>query len=177
MKQIPDFPNYSITKDGRVWSKKRHNTKGGQLKPGIDKHGYSRVVLCNNGKTATKKVHRLVLETFVGPCPKGMECRHLDGNPANNNLDNLKWGTKSENIHDSVKHGTHNTANHFGDYHPNSKLSAQQKRLIIYQYLTGLFSQKKLAQLYGVNKKLIYNLIRGKQWPFINAKSIGVLYG
>lgn len=52
-------------------------------------------------------VHRLVLAAFVGPCPEGMEVRHLDGNPANNRLENLKYGTVSENRFDSVRHGTH----------------------------------------------------------------------
>ena len=29
-------------------------------------------------------VHKLVLLAFVGPRPKGMQCRHLDGDPGNN---------------------------------------------------------------------------------------------
>lgn len=51
-------------------------------------------------------VHRLVLITFVGPCPDGMECRHLDGNPSNNRVDNLRWGTKIENSNDRWYHDT-----------------------------------------------------------------------
>lgn len=52
-------------------------------------------------------VHRLVLDAFVEPFPKGKECRHLDGDPTNNRLDNLRWGTQSENNLDRVRHGTH----------------------------------------------------------------------
>lgn len=44
--------------------------------------------------------HRLVLETFVGPCPEGMQCRHLDGVGTNNDVANLRWGTASENRRD-----------------------------------------------------------------------------
>jgi hypothetical protein len=52
------------------------------------------------------RVHCAVLEAFVGPCPPGKECRHLDGNGQNNKLQNLKWGTRLENVQDSIKHGT-----------------------------------------------------------------------
>lgn len=53
------------------------------------------------------KVHTLVLTAFDGPRPDGLECRHLDGNPDNNWLSNLRWGTPSQNTHDAVRHGTH----------------------------------------------------------------------
>lgn len=57
-----------------------------------------------------KYIHRLVLEAFVGPCPDGMEALHSDGNKTNNNVDNLRWGTPSENNRDIVKHGRHRNA-------------------------------------------------------------------
>lgn len=43
-------------------------------------------------------VHKMVLEAFVGPRPKGMVCCHLDNNGCNNKLGNLKWGTMKENM-------------------------------------------------------------------------------
>lgn len=55
-------------------------------------------------------VHHLVLAAFVGPKPEGMEALHRDGNPANNDLSNLRWGTRGENILDAVRHGTHQMA-------------------------------------------------------------------
>jgi hypothetical protein len=57
--------------------------------------GHLAVVL---GRGNTRDVHPLVLRAFVGPPPQGHECLHLDHNPSNNCLDNLKWGTRSENI-------------------------------------------------------------------------------
>ena len=56
------------------------------------------------GANNTKKVHRLVLETFVGPSPVGMECLHIDGNPTNNHIENLRWGTRIENRADIRRH-------------------------------------------------------------------------
>ena len=57
-----------------------------------------------------KLVHRLVLEAFVGPPREGEECRHLDGNPKNNHLTNLRWGSRRENSLDRTRHGTDRNA-------------------------------------------------------------------
>jgi hypothetical protein len=68
---------------------------------------YPMLILTMGGVPAGRYVHRLVLEAFVGPCPDGCECRHLDGNSRNNALSNLAWGTSGENKLDEVRHGTH----------------------------------------------------------------------
>lgn len=98
---ILGYPGYSITQDGRVWSDKTH-----RFLAGAKKCGYRIVLLRKEGKPHFKRVHRLVLETFVGPCPEEMECRHLNGRRADNRLENLVWGTRSENTKDAVRHGT-----------------------------------------------------------------------
>ena len=58
-------------------------------------------------KPKIARVHRLVLEAFVGPCPDGMEGCHNDGVPTRNHLGNLRWDTQSENMYDRVRHGVH----------------------------------------------------------------------
>jgi hypothetical protein len=71
--------------------------------------GYITVNLKPGGaiKLKTMRVHRLVLDAFVGPCPDGMECRHLNGVKADCRLSNLAWGTRKENIEDRVRHANH----------------------------------------------------------------------
>ena len=55
------------------------------------------VTLCKNGKTKRLSVHRLVAETFV-PNPEGKPVvDHIDTNPKNNSVDNLRWVTTQEN--------------------------------------------------------------------------------
>lgn len=49
-----------------------------------------------------RSVGELVLETFVGPKPKGMKCIHLDGDLENNRLDNLVWGPKDDALDISI---------------------------------------------------------------------------
>ena len=111
----PFFIDYSVTTDGKVWSKYRVKLridgsrlpiKGRWLKPAMHKSGHLHVVLRQDGQSYTKKIHHLVLETFIGLRPEGLECRHLNGNPADNRLENLQWGTSHENHQDSIEHGT-----------------------------------------------------------------------
>jgi hypothetical protein len=52
-------------------------------------------------------VHHLVLLAFRGPCPPGYERCHQDGNPSNNALGNLSYGTRRDNVLDAIRHGTH----------------------------------------------------------------------
>ncbi|MFH5231920.1 NUMOD4 motif-containing HNH endonuclease [Antrihabitans spumae] len=110
---------YEVSNHGRVRSVSRvvpHAAKVAvsvrprPLKQTPNARGYMQVGLARNRTHRTSKVHALVLSAFVGPCPVGMEGCHEDGNPANNQLDNLRWGTHSSNVKDQVRHGTHHTA-------------------------------------------------------------------
>lgn len=93
MLKYPTNPNYSVTTDGEVYS---HLTDI-FLKPGIDSKGYPIVVLCNNGKTKTTRIHRMVAETYIPNPENKPQVNHKDGNRANNHLDNLEWVTYKEN--------------------------------------------------------------------------------
>ena len=160
MKTIPGFPNYSISKNGQVWSKPRKNTKGGRLKFSVDFSNHLRVYLYNEGKKVGKFIHRLVLETFVCPCPVGMEARHLNGKPQDNRLKNLAWGTRSENQIDSVQQQTH----------AQLKLTPQNIRMIIYMWRIKQFEQKEIAKIYNVSGSTINDIIHKRTWRHIWTK-------
>jgi len=93
---------YQVSDCGRV---KRMDKYGGAvveriLKPWQASKGYLMVTLYDghNHKT-NKRIHHLVARAFIGPPPDGkVEIRHLDGNPSNNNVKNLAWGTKTSAI-------------------------------------------------------------------------------
>lgn len=81
---------YSDNKPDRV-------LKGHMLSPQVDKYGYVRIRLRLNRKSVTRKVHRLVAQTFIAN-PKGKEqVNHIDGDKENNYISNLEWCTNSEN--------------------------------------------------------------------------------
>lgn len=88
--------------------------RGWVLTPRAHQFGYPQVdIYYRDGDARVRRtclIHHLVLEAFVGPRPQGCECRHLDGNPTNNILTNLVWGTHVENMRDRARHGTHDKA-------------------------------------------------------------------
>lgn len=46
-----------------------------------------------------KKVHQLIAEAFLGPKPfEGAVVMHLDDNPLNNRVENLRWATQQDNL-------------------------------------------------------------------------------
>lgn len=77
----------------------------------INDEGYPTVQVGFGESAFMAKVHILVLETFVGPCPDGMEVLHADANRANPALANLRYGTRSENQRQRVADGNHYLAN------------------------------------------------------------------
>lgn len=105
---IPGWEDrYQVSNFGRVRSRRRRGAPGGLRRLANDAFGYRVLSLSRPGARVTKRVHVLVLTAFVGPRPTGHLVRHLDGDPSNNRLSNLAWGTSSENNHDQVRHGTH----------------------------------------------------------------------
>lgn len=67
--------------------------------------GYPWVTLCRDGAKRRMFVHRLVLETFVGTAPDGMQACHYNDVPDDNRLANLRWDTASANGLDKVRNG------------------------------------------------------------------------
>src|SRR5215468_1964479 len=135
-RHVDGFPGYCVGNIGTVSSCWTHKKKAGfltgwrsflgsewrTLTPAIDRKGYLRVHLrVPSGRSRTVKVHHLILKAFVGPRPAGCECRHLDGNPANNRVSNLCWGTPKENAQDTQRHGRLRPKR--GEQHPLRKLT------------------------------------------------------
>jgi hypothetical protein len=91
----------------RTDSRGRHRT-GRVLTPRASgAYGHVAFDLYVGGVPRRVTAHALVLETFIGPRPAGMEGCHNNGAPTDNRLANLRWDTTSENHRDSVRHGTH----------------------------------------------------------------------
>lgn len=115
-KAIPGHEGrYEVSDLGRVRSLPRLDRRGRRIRGRIlaivvQPSGHHSVKLCLDGDYENAKVHRLALLAFVGQPPAGHEGLHGDGDPSNNALTNLRWGTRSENLRDSVRHGTHHWA-------------------------------------------------------------------
>jgi hypothetical protein len=112
--EAPGCPGYVVGTDGSLWScwtagrwPKRTGTWHRVKATPSNEYGHLRIVMrTEHGYRATEYLHRLVLLTFVGPCPNGMLALHgPDPDPANCELDNLRWGTPQENMDDCERHG------------------------------------------------------------------------
>jgi hypothetical protein len=103
---IPGSPSYFATSDGEIG-----NIRTGRiLKPSANlaRGGYLEL---NLGRAVHRTVHRLVALAFIGPCPEGMEVRHLNGNPMDNRPANLAYSTHQVNMMDTLRHKRHHHAN------------------------------------------------------------------
>lgn len=108
--------SYEASNTGRVRSKTRTIlTSTGvtvrypsrELKPSPDARGRLRVKLSENNKGHTLFLHKVLAETFL-PNPNNLPVvRHLNDINDDNRLENLAWGTQSDNMHDKVRNGLH----------------------------------------------------------------------
>jgi len=168
-KRIRDFPGYEVSNLGQVRSWRSRNGRGMAKTPHLltptpfQGRPYLRVALSHDTKGVSHhRVHRLVLEAFIGTCPEGMEGCHKDGDAANNKLNNLRWGTKQSNIDDQLEHGTRR----FGKRHPKAILTTEEVeavRVALEDVMaTGKRDRtgavKSLAKKYGVTISCIYSI-------------------
>ena len=87
---ITEYPKYAISNLGNV-----KNLESNKIKRIYDNgKGYKTVSLL--GKIFY--IHRLVCKYFLDNFENKLEVNHKDGNPSNNNLNNLEWCTRSENL-------------------------------------------------------------------------------
>ena len=140
-----------------------------------------------------RNVGRVVLETFIGPCPAGMECCHGNGNYHDNRLENLRWGTKQDNSDDRRRHGTlptgdrnglrihpesraygkrnghqtHPERTPRGEGHPMARLTTMQVVEIRRRYAAGGIKQRELGTIYGLSQISVSNIVRRKTWKHV----------
>lgn len=111
IKPIDWAPGYYVCADGFVVSlhlfKREIRVKWRVLKTMRHSGGYPQVNLRVAQKSNIRRVHNLVADAFLGPKPfPKAEVRHLDGNPENNHVQNLAYGSHAENTQDMRIHGT-----------------------------------------------------------------------
>jgi len=96
-KSIENYPNYEISNCGMVLS---HYT-GNILKSRCNRGGYEYIYLCKNRKVKSGSIHRLVALAFIPNPENKREVDHKDRDKTNNHVSNLRWSTRSENMHNT----------------------------------------------------------------------------
>lgn len=153
IKKIPNWFGYYADTNGDIWSKRnRYGLKNELHKLQASKSNYLGVILYKDGKRTRVNVHRLILLTFIGPCPEGMEACHNNGNRFDNKPCNLRWDTRKNNHKDAIRQGTHT-----GLKATYKKLSSMQIR-IIKKYPKYFGYTRDLANIFKVTPQHISKL-------------------
>lgn len=169
-REVPGWPNYRVDSAGGVWS--CYANRGGRgesqlgawhkLTPSLAA-GYLVVTLCDNPRRTTRQLHRVILESFRGPCPPGYEARHLNGDWTDNRLENLEWNTHKVNVADKIHHGT---SNH-GERNNFAKLTENQVKAIRMKLAAGV-PRKEIAKEFGVTKGTINSIVQRRTWAHVS---------
>lgn len=164
---VPDWEGfYEVSNLGKVRSiphQTARGVRGGKLLAQyIREDGYPEVYLFDKAhkRRRTARVHHLVLEAFVGKCPKGQEARHGPGGKLDAALKNLKWGTRAKNVGpDRVRDHQSNRGEHHGLTHLTWDDVCKIRELLAEHY-----PQNALADLYHVSKQTITNIKYRRVW-------------
>lgn len=157
-KTIKDWPGYSVSARGNM-----RGPRAEKLKLVETEDGYLKVTLCANGKRQDKRVNRLVAEAFI-PNPENYSLvMHLDNDRKNNNVDNLAWGTHSENnqyMYDCDRHPINLTDNAREKAYsirraPVKAINIDTGDIISY------VSQHEAARQLGVSQQHIWGVLNG----------------
>lgn len=159
--------NYEVSNLGNVRSKRTGNL----LRPSDCGYGYLGVMLqafwgTPNAKKKSRKVHRIVLESFTGTTKPGMHVAHNNGDKQDNRLENLRWATIEENFADRKKHGT----NEGRKGEPRDKLSKDDVRAICELVKQGQ-SSRAIARKFDIHVTNVDHIRNARTW-----KSITVPY-
>lgn len=130
------------------------------LAPLIYRKGYIKVhfASCDGTKPERRMfLHRIIWTAFNGPIPDGITINHRDGDKANNRLDNLELATHAEQLEHARAIGLKSPA----------KISPDDVKDLRQKYASKQWSQKDLAQLFGISLSYVQKIVRRVIWPTI----------
>ena len=131
------------------------------MKQHTSHYGHKRVEIKVNKKPKKMFIHRIVYQVWVGELIDGMVIEHLDANPSNNHVSNLKQSTQKENVHTAIKQNRFN------------KLGHNRKPIIVYDNITKMSKEYESfkgflidinAPKYMIEHGGMYNLNKRKEY-------------
>lgn len=141
------LPGYQVSNLGNVIG-----PRGKVLNPMTTDSGHRYFI----ARRKKRYVHAVVLGAFIGPCPPGQECLHGDDNPSNNRVDNLRWGTRLENMQQRKANGGYTS----GVDHHSAKISPE----IAEEIRVAAGSSRAVAVKYGVSHTTVLEVRRNHRW-------------
>lgn len=148
---------YSTRGPGGIPYKEPKELKGTEL------NGY-KIVSIRNGATKLQcRVHRIIWISENGIIPEGYCIDHINNDKKDNRIENLQLLTNAENSTKAAQDGLYKT----GLDNKATKLDPDLKDEIAYLYNHSDFTQRQLAEVYGISKSRINQIIKEVGWTDI----------
>lgn len=148
---------YSIDRDGNIYSHRRNKImKDRKLKK------YRGIALCDGEGSKNFRVHRLVAIAFIPNPDNKPDVNHKDCNGSNNNMHNLEWCTKKENMRHASLNGL--MPDKRGEKNNNSKLNIKQVRIIKFLLKDGRLTQRQIAIFFGIHFNTVSHIKLSNRW-------------
>lgn len=176
---VTRFPNYEVSNFGHVRravdcygtykGKKRKSPRffaGRIISSTSLQSRHLTVKLWRDGdkRGTTEYVHILVCEAFLGPKPSSRHlAAHWNGDPSDNNVENLRWATPSENNEDTIRHGRSN----IGRRVDTSKKLSKNDIPTIRELLREGVSHSRISTKFGCTRENITHIANGRSWAGI----------
>lgn len=159
---VHDHPHVEVSNLGNVRNVWRNQVIARRQQR--HQNGYLTVTVRTGVKRGVvRRVHVLVAEAFIGPKPIGMDVNHIDGDKANNRLENLEYVSRSENLKHSWRIGT-STYTPFrerGEHHVRAKVRDQDVIDIQSAFAAGE-DRKAIAARYGISYHTVWDYTSGR---------------
>lgn len=173
-RNVPGFEGYQISDRGRMRSRKAHwpnrpdrlCQRWHTLKLRQDQKGYPSVILYSGSKRYPRRVHRLVLEAFVGSRPDGYVACHNNGDKTDNRPANLRWDTPQSNVEDGKRHGAWSKPRRPWQLLQGRKLNADQVKEIRKLHRRGI-KQTDIAQRFSISSRHVNDVIHRRVWKHV----------
>jgi len=167
-RKIPGYSRYEISAEGMI-----RNSDGKVMTQRLNgsrlNNKYLSVNIMGDGNRPWQErrkiqlVHHLILMAFVGLPQKGQIACHKNDIKTDNRLENLYWGTYSDNARDAIKHGLFAfTHPGFAENHASAKFSNETISSLLAEYTGKRGEQTKLAKKYGLSISHANQVINGK---------------
>jgi hypothetical protein len=151
-RSLEEFPDYQFSDTGLV-------KKNGKYRSPYLGHSYPTVYLSNKFVRKQVRLHTIIAELFIGPCPEGFIIRHLDDDKENNQVSNLAYGTDYDNKQDAIR----NDKIPKGEKHGCAKLTqVEVNEIRNTEYYYGCI--ETLAKEYDVSRSTISSIRTGRTW-------------
>lgn len=179
---IPLYPNYKITKCGKVFSLYYNRF----VSTSLSSRGYISVKLSRNGKSIHTSIHRLIALAFIGiPENEKMVVNHKNGDKLDNSIENLEWCTIQENVLHYYKYlqkfskGNESAVGLSNGIPPRVQSNSNKKNILDKDQYKEIYSlcEKKIPVRFIFRKfpdidlghiKAVYNFINGSRRHYLN---------